>query len=100
MPDYGKKLKEIRQHLSLTQDEMAKKLGLASRAYSAYERNENKPPLSMLDMIHLNFDINLNWFISDRGNMLATPQNTSADKDEIIKIVEDYLAKRDNELNR
>lgn len=95
MLTYGQKLKEIRKYLRFSQEEMAKKLCLAPRAYAAYERNENKPPLSMLDMLHLNFNVNLNWFISERGFMILpdkTPyENPSAEKDFIIKTVEEYL---------
>lgn len=107
MYTYGEKLKEIRKYLRFSQEEMAHKLCLAPRAYAAYERNENKPPLSMLDMLHLNFNVNLNWFISERGGMILPDknpyENTPADKTEIIKIVEEYLEqriKKNNELNR
>ena len=100
MPDYCRKLKEIRQSLSMTQEQLAGKLGLTYRAYTSYERNENKPPLTMLDMLLLNFDVNLNWFVSGRGEMFNTsensaPENVSSDiKDEIIKTVEEYLKTR------
>ena len=69
MPDYGNKLKQIRKELSLTQEEFAQKLQMSYRTYTAYERNENKPPLNMLDMLNINFNVNLNWFISNKGAM-------------------------------
>ena len=104
MSEYGEKLKQIRQSLKLTQDEFAFALRMKSRTYAAYERNENKPTLNMLETLCNDYDINLNWFISGRDNMFNTPRNTSAmSKDEIIKVVQDYLeerAKQDNELNR
>ena len=90
MYTYGQKLKEIRKFLRFSQEEMAQKLCLAPRAYAAYERNENKPPLSMLDMLHLNFDVNLNWFISERGNMFLPKTHNSIPpslRDEIKKAV-------------
>lgn len=69
---YGKKLKLIRNTLNLSQEQMAAKLNLAYRTYAAYERNENNPPYSMLVDILKNFDINLNWFIGDVGEMFIT----------------------------
>lgn len=96
MLTYGHRLKEIRKQLNMSQEEMALKLGLAPRTYAAYERNENKPTLSMLDMLNLNFDVNLNWLVSNKGEMFnSTPENISSDfKDEIIKTVENYLKTR------
>lgn len=101
MSEYGEKLKQIRQSLRLTQDEFAFALCMKPRTYAAYERNENKPTLNMLEMLCNDYDVDLNWLISSRGEMFIAQQNTSADKDEIIKIVEDYLERRarDNELN-
>lgn len=71
---YGKKLKKIRKHLSFTQDEMAEKLGIASRTYASYERDENNPPYSMLVLLCAKHGINLNWFIADMGEMLNAPK--------------------------
>lgn len=96
MAEYGEKLKQIRQKLLLTQDEFAGALEMKSRAYAAYERNENKPPLFMLEMLCNDYDVNLNWLISGKGNMFnSAPENVSSDiKDEIIKTVEEYLKTR------
>ena len=96
MAEYGEKLKQIRQKLLLTQDEFAGALEMKSRAYAAYERNENKPPLFMLEMLCNDYDVNLNWLISGKGNMFnSAPENISSDiKDEIIKTVEEYLKTR------
>ena len=96
MAEYGEKLKQIRQKLLLMQDEFAGALEMKSRAYAAYERNENKPPLFMLEMLCNDYDVNLNWLISGKGNMFnSAPENISSDiKDEIIKTVEEYLKTR------
>ena len=96
MAEYGEKLKQIRQKLLLTQDEFAGALEMKSRAYAAYERNENKPPLFMLEMLCNDYDVNLNWLISGKGNMFnSAPENISSGiKDEIIKTVEEYLKTR------
>ena len=96
MAEYGEKLKQIRQKLLLTQDEFAGALEMKSRAYAAYERNENKPPLFMLEMLCNDYDVNLNWLISGKGNMFnSAPESiSSSTKDEIIKTVEEYLKTR------
>lgn len=71
---YGKKLKSIRKHLSVTQEEMANYLNLSVRTYAAYERDENNPPYSMLVTLCLKHNINLNWFIADIGEMFIAPK--------------------------
>jgi transcriptional regulator with XRE-family HTH domain len=67
---YGKKLKKIRNSLSLTQEKMAELLNVGLRTYVSYERDENKPPYSMLVTLCTQHKINLNWFIADVGDML------------------------------
>lgn len=96
MAEYGEKLKQIRQKLLLTQEEFAGALEMKSRAYAAYERNENKPPLFMLEMLCNDYDVNLNWLISGKGNMFnSAPENIPSNfKDEIKKTVEEYLKTR------
>lgn len=75
----GEKLKKIRKALNVTQDKMAELLGISARTYSAYERNENKPPYSMLVLLQEKHNINLNWFIADMGEMFISEcENTHA----------------------
>jgi transcriptional regulator with XRE-family HTH domain len=93
---YGHRLKEIRKQLNMSQEEMALNLGLAPRTYAAYERNENKPTLSMLDMLNLNFDVNLNWLVSNKGEMFnSAPENsatqTKQDKKELAELIKETL---------
>lgn len=97
MAEYGEKLKQIRQKLLLTQDEFAGALEMKSRAYAAYERNENKPPLFMLEMLCNDYDVNLNWLISGKGDMFNRKQPANL-KDEIKQAVREML--KDGELTR
>lgn len=90
MAEYGEKLKQIRQSLMLTQDEFAGALEIKSRAYAAYERNENKPPLSMLEMLCNDYDVNLNWLISSKGDMFNRKQPANL-KEEIKQAVREML---------
>ena len=78
---YGHKLKEIRKNLSYTQQEMADFLNVSCRTYSSYERNENNPSYSMLVILCKNYNINLNWFIADEGQMFK--ENTSIEYEKI-----------------
>lgn len=89
---FGKKLKQIRKHLSLTQDNMAELIGISFRTYASYERDENKPPYSMLVYLCSKHNINLNWLIADIGDMLITnEQQFENEKDIFTKRVKDIL---------
>lgn len=70
---YGKKLKQIRKELKLTQAEMAASIDVSYRNYAAYERDENRPTLFMLETLSKIHNVNLNWFIADIGNLFNTP---------------------------
>ena len=89
---YGKKLKHIRQYLSLTQNEMANILSISNRTYASYEREENNPPYSMLVLLCTKYNINLNWFIADIGEMLNPPEFEDV-KADILREVDDILIK-------
>lgn len=87
---YGNKLKNIRKHFKLTQEEMALRLSVAVRSYAAYEREENNPPYSMLVLLYKDFNINLNWFIANVGEMFNAPKFEDV-QDEITAKVESIL---------
>lgn len=85
---YGKKLKKIRKNLSATQDEMASMLGVAVRSYAAYEREENNPPYSMLVLLCEKYNINLNWFLADKGQMFNPPKYDDVKDDLKLKVLD------------
>lgn len=98
---YAERLKEIRKNLRFTIDEMAEKLGIKPRVLGSYERKERTPSIELGTHLCKKLNVNLNWFCTGEGEMFNAPQSPSSiDKDEVIKIVEDYLTKRDSELNR
>ena len=89
---YGNKLKQIRKHLSVTQDNMAKLMNISPRTYVSYERDENNPPYSMLVLLCNKYNVNLNWFIADNGSPFNAPKYEDV-KDDVLKEVNEILAK-------
>mgnify|MGYP002085036612 CR=1 FL=1 len=55
------KLKEIRKSCNMTQEKIAKLIGITQQQYSRYETNTNKIPLEMflkiLDVCNLNIKV-------------------------------------------
>ena len=74
---YGEKLKKIRNSLNLSQRGMAEAIGIKTRTYEAYERNENEPPYSMLVVLCDKYNLNLNWFIANKGDVFDKEQPES-----------------------
>ena len=89
---YGKKLKEIRKHLSATQEGMAQLMNVSPRTYVSYERDENNPPYSMLVHLCIKYKVNLNWFIADVGQPFNTPEYEDV-KEEVLAEVDRILIK-------
>ena len=71
---FGERLKKIRKNLTFTQDKISFELGMATRTYASYERDENNPPYSMLLLLLQKYNVNLNWFVSGEGQMFNAPK--------------------------
>ena len=86
---FGKKLKERRETLGLTQDYVANAIGINPGCYSRWEKNENKPRYK--DMI------------SRLANVLGVSEEYFSDcKDDapidIYKIIDEAMEKKDRSL--
>ena len=51
MEDYGLALKKLRKHFSLTQREVAERVGISNHAISKWENGVNQPDISALRTI-------------------------------------------------
>ena len=85
---YNKKLQELRKILKLSQEEISTQLGISYRAYSSYERGERKPPLEVLELLVNNYNVNLNWFIANIGEMFNKQQPSVNDIELEQKVVD------------
>lgn len=69
MPTQGKRLKNIREKLKLNQTEFADKLNIKSQSVWKAEKNINKLSNDNLFNLVSQFNINLNYLISGKGEM-------------------------------
>ena len=63
MCDFGLALKILRKRFSLTQAELAEKVGVSNHAVSKWENGINQPDVSMLQSICKMFDITVDDFL-------------------------------------
>lgn len=75
----GKKIKELRLELGLTQTEFGEKIGLSKPSVAGYEKSQ-EPTIKVLKRIEKIFDLNPNYFNS---NMLASNALPKKQRDKI-----------------
>lgn len=66
------RIKEIREKIFITQQQMANVLNVRKQAISDYERGINIIPTKALIILINDYNININWLLSGKGNMLLT----------------------------
>lgn len=73
--EFGKKLKEIREHLGYNQADFAKIIGLPSRTYWDYEKSKTDIPTDKLLQIANVFKVNTDWLFGNSEIMFINPDN-------------------------
>ncbi|REE18590.1 transcriptional regulator with XRE-family HTH domain [Paraburkholderia sp. BL23I1N1] len=68
--DYHQRVAQVREHLGLSQDKMARQLGLSLRAYANYERGERAVPVELLRALYEQFSVDPVWLMTGDGNMI------------------------------
>lgn len=65
MVKVGIKIKEARKTKRITQEDLAKAIGVSDKSVSAYESNRITPPLKVIEKIAKTTDYSLSYFIED-----------------------------------
>ncbi|PQV44160.1 helix-turn-helix domain-containing protein [Paraburkholderia sp. BL21I4N1] len=68
--DYHQRVAQVRGHFDLSQDKMARQLGLSLRAYANYERGERAIPVELLRTLYGQFSVDPVWLLTGDGNMI------------------------------
>ncbi len=94
MNKMGSRIKLLRQQLNMSQDELAKSLGVTKQAISNMENSKSSPSISVLHKLNIKFDINLNYLISGVGNFYVTKETENNLKETILNDFKIYLRAR------
>jgi len=65
----GKKLEEVRVALNLNKKEFAQELNITQNSYTNYINGSRKVPIDVAHELNNKFNISMDWFISNEGNM-------------------------------
>ncbi|MBN2984001.1 MULTISPECIES: helix-turn-helix domain-containing protein [Cohnella] len=83
----GHRLRELRLNRSLSQEEVARHIGITRSAYSHYEINNRQPVYETLIKLAEFFDVSLDYIIG--GNPSSHPEDgtLSADSQEVLRLL-------------
>jgi transcriptional regulator with XRE-family HTH domain len=84
--EVGKRLKQVRETLSLTLTKMEEYSGLSKSQVSAVEKGEKKPSSIYLSALIKQFDININFIFTGKGDMFLHPKNKTAEEKDIDEL--------------
>ena len=84
----GNKIRKIKKELKLNSEEFAVNTGVSYRALTSYERNERKPSFEFMEALSKQYNVNLNWLISDIGQMFNAPKFEEVEDTMEMKVIE------------
>ena len=81
MDSVGKRIRELRHILKMTQAEFSDRLGVTRRTVQRWESGEFQVPERMLKLIEKTFNVNPEWLLKGEGNIFRTPKIITAKVD-------------------
>lgn len=73
------RIKELRKSLGLTQAEFGKRIGVAGNTVTNYEAGLRTPKDSVLLMMSREFNVDIDWLKTGRGDMFLTVSEDAID---------------------
>lgn len=77
---------EIRKYFFQNQSEMAKCLNITRQAISSIEQGKSKPSYDLLYILLNKYNINLNYLLDNKGNMLLSDDDKVNNNDMISQL--------------
>ena len=79
-PSLGEKLLRLRKEMKMTQDDVAKILGMSRTSFSKYENGNANPPLQVLRKIAAIYNVGLEYLIFDENTSIRLNDSQSEDE--------------------
>ena len=80
-PEFGKRVRAVRKHLKLNQEEMAEKLNLALPTLSEVENGKSFPSYDFFYNMFEHFNVNLFYLLFGMGEMFGYPGKDERKRD-------------------
>lgn len=75
--NFGERVVKARELLGFNQSEFAERIELAAQSLARYEKNKVKPSVDFITKLTNMFNINSNWLLTGKGEMLLKDKNRS-----------------------
>jgi transcriptional regulator with XRE-family HTH domain len=85
--DLGRRIRELRTSLCLSQKELSDHLNIAHNTLSRYETGSRHPGIETYHILKESFCVNLNWLIAGEGDMFSYENLSFKDIDSLKKFV-------------
>jgi transcriptional regulator with XRE-family HTH domain len=82
----GERLRELRLRRKISQEEVARHIGITRSAYSHYEINNRQPVYETLIKLAAYFDVSLDYIIGGTQSKAKTEHAVSQDAREILSL--------------
>ena len=76
----GEKLLRLRKEMKMTQDDVAKILGMSRTSFSKYENGNSAPPLQVLRKMAAIYNVGLEYLIFDENTSIRLNDSQSEDE--------------------
>lgn len=83
----GEKLKNLRQHYKMTQDDIAELLSMSRTSFSKYENGAANPPLNVLRKLSAIYKVPIEYLIHDEQTNLVFNDEKNTDEPNIENAV-------------
>lgn len=67
----GERIRALRKHLNMNQNDLGNKIGLASNTITNYETGRRNPSNQVLELICREFNVSENWLRTGEGQMFV-----------------------------
>lgn len=86
----GDRLKVIREHLKLSQNQFVEVFNIKQATLSKYERNDLSIPDELKMKLMTEYNINLNWLLTGQGSMFLDKEVTPTVNTEALLLKSEY----------
>lgn len=97
---YHQRVGKIRERFSLSQTEMAERVGLSLRAYQNYERGEREVPVALVHALYAEFRVNPAWLLTGSGSMIISEEQPTGLDQKLLDRVVDAVEKFEEGLDK
>ena len=90
---YSDNLKKLIFELRMSARELADKIGVSAGSIQNYEAHKREPNFEFIEKLHRDLNVNLNWFVSGKGEMFIKEEKSvvKIDKDEFRELFKECM---------